>query len=458
MSSIIIASVPAHGHVTPLLAVAKSFVKRGDDVRFITGSLFADKVESTGASYVPLPPEADFDFRNVLDRFPERPKLKGIKAIAFDIEHVLADPAKAQYETIMAALAVQPADVVLAEPLFIGAAFLLEHQRSSRPVVVTCGVVPLTIDSRDAAPFGMGLPPARVLNRQRNAVLAAVNRRVQRRANELINNQHRQVHGKDMPFTLVDWGRRADALVQFSLPSFEYPRTDAPANLRFAGPLPANSSPAPLPEWWGDLDGTRPVIHVTQGTVANTDYEQTIAPTLRALAGDDVLVVVTTGGRPLDTLPQLPPNARAAAYLPYDELLPRTAVFVTNGGYGGVQYALRFGVPIVATGGKEDKPEVGARVAWSGVGRRIRSERPTPRALRRAILAVLHQPRFRQASRRVAADMATAPGFAGLADIVDRLVVGSARSAADNSDLSAPNSQAVQRSSLSSPQSARQSQ
>lgn len=39
----------------------------------------------------------------------------------------------------------------------------------------------------------------------------------------------------------------------------------------------------------------------------------------------------------------------------------------TNGGYGGVQYALRYGVPIVATGGKEDKPQVGARVAWSGV-------------------------------------------------------------------------------------------
>ena len=92
------------------------------------------------------------------------------------------------------------------------------------------------------------------------------------------------------------------------------------------------------------------------------------------------MVVVATGGRPLDTLPPLPVNARAATYLPYDELLPRTAVYVTNGGYGGVQYALRYGVPIVATGGKEDKPEVGARVAWSGVGRRIRSERPSPRA------------------------------------------------------------------------------
>jgi UDP:flavonoid glycosyltransferase YjiC (YdhE family) len=438
MSSIIIASVPAHGHVTPLLAIAKSFVKRGDEVRFITGSLFADKVAATGASYVPLPPEADFDFRNLFERFPQRAKLKGIKAIAFDIEQVVSSPAKAQYDTITAALAARPADVVLAEPLFIGAAFLLERQRSSRPAVVTCGVIPLTIDSRDTAPFGMGLPPARVFNRQRNALLAGVNRRVQRRANEIINGLHRQVHGTDMPFTLPDWARRADALVQFSLPSFEYPRTDAPPNLHFVGPLPATGSAAPVPEWWGDLDGSRPVVHVTQGTVANTDYEQAIAPTLRALAGDDVLVVVTTGGRPLDTLPQLPPNARAATYLPYDELLPRTAVFVTNGGYGGVQYALRYGVSIVATGGKEDKPEVGARVAWSGVGRRIRSERPTPRALRHNIRAVLSQPQYRQASRRFAADIAAAPGFAGLAKVVDRLVTGSARLAIDNSGLPAP--------------------
>ncbi len=422
MPSIIIASIPAPGHLRPLLAVAENYVKRGDDVRFITGSLFADEVAATGATYVPLAVEADLDFRTVFDRFPERAGLKGIKAIAFDIEHVLVRPAKAQYETIIATLAERPADAVLAEPLFIGAAFLLEHQPSSRPAVVTCGVVPLTIDSPDTAPFGMGLPPARFFNRQRNAVLAAVNRRVQRRANELINEQHIQVHGTNMPSTLPDWGRRADALVQFSLPSFEYPRTDAPPNLHFVGPLPGASSTVPLPEWWGDLDGTRPVIHVTQGTIANVDYDQVIAPTLRALAGEDVLVVVATGGRPLDTLPPLPANARAATYLPYDELLPRTAVVVTNGGFGGVQYALRYGVPIVATGGKEDKPEVGARVAWSGVGRRIRSERPTPRTLRRAILAVLNEPRYRQASRLVAADMATAPGFVGLAEIVDWLV------------------------------------
>ncbi len=426
-------SIANHGHITPLLEVARNFVKRGDDVRFITGASFADKVSATGATFVPVAAEADIDVdQELVATFPERAKLKGVKALAFDLENVLARPAKAQYDTLTAALTTKPADVVLAEPLFLGAAFMLEHPRPTRPAIVMCSVVPLPVDSQDTAPFGLGLAPARKFNRQRNAALAAINRRVLRGTHQILDDLHRQVHGNNMPGTITDWGRRADAIVQFSAPSFEYQRSDAPPNLFFVGQLSATGSQAPTPQWWGDLDGTRPVVHVTQGTVANLDYDQAIAPTLRALADDDVRVVVATGGRPLDTLPALPANARAAMFLPYDELLPRTSVYVTNGGYGGVQYALRYGVPIVATGGKEDKPEVGARVAWSGVGRRIRSEHPSPRALRRAILGVLSKPRYRQASRRMAADMAAAPGFAGLADIVDRLAAESARPAIDH--------------------------
>ena len=133
--------------MTPLLTVAENLVKRGDDVRFITGSLFADRVAATGATYVPLPPEADFDDQPLSERFPERARLKGVKAIAFDVEHVFARPAKVQYDTLITALTAQPADVVLAEPVFVGAAFLLGHQRPTRPPVVMCAVVPLPIEA-----------------------------------------------------------------------------------------------------------------------------------------------------------------------------------------------------------------------------------------------------------------------------------------------------------------------
>jgi hypothetical protein len=154
MSSIIIVSVPVHGHVTPLLTVAENFVNRGDDVRFITGARFADRVRATGAAHVPLPAEADFDDRSVLESLPDRAKLKGVKAIAFDFEHVVARPAKAQYETLMAALAAHPADVVLSEPLFLGATFLLAHPRPARPAVIFCGITALHVESRDTAPSG----------------------------------------------------------------------------------------------------------------------------------------------------------------------------------------------------------------------------------------------------------------------------------------------------------------
>jgi MGT family glycosyltransferase len=420
MSSIIIATFPAHGHVTPLLAVARGFAERGDDVRFITGASFADRVTATGAKHIALPPEADFDVDDVAARFPQRARLRGIRAMTFDLEHIFVNPAKPQYETIMAAHTAQPADVVLVEPAVFGGAFLLAHPRPKRPAVVMCCVFPLMISSRDTAPYGLGLPPARLFNRQRNVVLAALNRRVLAPMDGAADRLYRAMHGRALPGPMLDWGLRAEAIVQFSVPSFEYPRSDAPASLRFVGPLGAAGSLAPLPDWWDDLDGTRPVIHVTQGTAANRDYTQVIAPTLQALADEDVLVTVTTGGRPLDTLPPLPANARAAEFLPYDDLLPRTDVFVTNGGYGGVQYALRYGLPIVATGGKEDKPEVGARVKWSGTGLRLRTERPTPKALRQAILTVLREPRYREASRRIATEMRESGGFATLADVVDQ--------------------------------------
>ncbi|NYJ01617.1 MGT family glycosyltransferase [Nocardioides thalensis] len=423
MASIIIGSVPIHGHVTPLLGVARHFAARGDDVRFLTGARFASAVEAAGAEHLPLPPEADYDDRQDWSRvFPERARLKGTKAIAFDLENVFIRPGRGQYDALLAAHAARAADVVLVDPGFSGGAYFASLER--RPPIVVCGVVPLPVGSRDTAPFGMGLPPARILNRARNRILAALADRIMAGPEAVAQQAHQELHGRPLPGSVMDWMGRAEAIAQFTVPAFEYPRSDAPPNLHFVGPQQVSASSIPTPDWWHELDGSRPVVHLTQGTIANRDWTQVVEPSLTALADEDVLVVVATGGRPLDTLPPLPANARAAEMLPYDELLPRTDVFVTNGGYGGVQEALRHGVPVVATGGKEDKPEVGARVAWSGIGRRIRSDRPSPRQMRRAIRAVLSVERYRARARELAEEVAAAPGLAGVEQIVVGLASG----------------------------------
>ena len=148
------------------------------------------------------------------------------------------------------------------------------------------------------------------------------------------------------------------------------------------------------------------MVHVTQGTVANADLSQLLLPTLRALAGENLLVVAATGGRsPAGLMSALggaiPANARLANFLPYAKLLPRTAVMVTNGGYGGVVQALRYGVPLVVAGRSEDKPEVAARVAWSGAGLNLHTDRPAETRLRRAVRTVLNQPSYRVGASRL---------------------------------------------------------
>lgn len=422
MSSIILATAPIHGHVNAYLPIARHLIARGDQVRFVTGSRFAQAVADSGATHVPIPSDSDFDDRmNLNDAFPERANLRGTASIAFDVETFFVKPGRGQYDALVETVAAEPAAVIVADPVFVGAAHLLGHPASARPAVLVGSHLPLPLRSRDTAPFGMGLTPTPFLNGIRNRLLSALNDRLLRKANALADTHHQELFGRPYDRPILDWLQRADAIAQFTIPEFEYPRSDAPANLHFVGPLHGPGSPVPAPEWWHELDGSRPVVHLTQGTIANKDFGQLVAPALTALANEDVTVVVSSGGRAVDTLPPLPSNARAASYLSYEALLPKTDVFVTNGGYGGVQLALSHGVPVIVTGGQEDKPEVAARVAWTGVGIRFKEESPPPDALRKAVRRVLAEDRYRAAARKMSERMTQAPGLDGLTLIIDEL-------------------------------------
>lgn len=423
MASIIFASVPIHGHVTPLLPLAAEFVARGDRVRFLTGSRFAAAVAATGAEHVPLPAEADFDDRNVVDRFPEREQLSAVKAIARDLEHIFVRPGAPQYAALTRLLAEEPADAVVTDPTFAAGPLLVESPASERPPVIVGGVLPLNLPAPGLAPFGFGLPPLGGLpGRLRNGLLNALTARLFAPVDEAGREVGRGVLGREPRIPVMQWLRHADAVVQLSVPSFEYPHPDA-GNLVFVGPVSASGAAEyRRPDWWGELDGSRPVIHVTQGTIANADLSELIRPTIDAFAGRDPLVVVATGGAPVASLGTLPGNVRAAEFLPYDDLLARTSVMVTNGGYGGAQFALRHGVPLVVAPGKEDKVEVAARIAWSGVGVNLRAQRPSPAQLRRGVERVLADPSYRRAAQRIGAEIAASPGAAGFAQAVDAVI------------------------------------
>ncbi len=430
MSSLLLCCTPAHGHVMPLLEIARSLVERGHRVRFLTGRRYRDAVVSTGAHWLPLSPAADFDDRDIDAAFPGRTGRTGVDAIRWDLREIFLRPAPVQLADVDAALAAEPVDAVLAESMFAGALLLL-MRGTPRPPVVNLGIVPLGVRSRDTAPFGLGVPPmSGPIGHLRNAALAAVTDHVvfgslNRYARRLVA-ENSTSNGAGASF--FGWPSRADALVQFTVADFEYPRSDLPSTVHFIGPLLRGSiGTHPLPPWWGQLDDDRPIVHVTQGTVANRDPDDLIGPAIDALAHEDVQVVVTTGGGALpDRL--LPSNTYVAHYVPYALLMPRVDVFVTNGGYGGVHHALAHGVPLVVCGRTEDKVEVTARVGWSGAGIDLRTHRPSPEQLRTAVRRVLADPSYRTRSAAIGESIAAAPGVDGL-EAVLRTLIGDRRKA-----------------------------
>ena len=103
------------------------------------------------------------------------------------------------------------------------------------------------------------------------------------------------------------------------------------------------------------------------------------------------------------------------------------SLLVTNGGYGTVGQALQAGIPIVAAGRSEDKAEVCARIAWSGVGLALPDGVPNRANIREAVINVLGDDTFRARANSIARDCLGAETSKRICRIVDDVVKSYAR-------------------------------
>ena len=416
MSTYLICSTPVLGHVTPMLEIARHLATIGNRVIVLTGSRFADRAKAAGVEFRPLTGVADFDDRDLDKVLPERDKYRGFAQIQYDIQSIFIKPVPSQYAAVKKIVDAEKPDAILVDSAFIGAAPILLDSRTPRPAIIGIGVVPLSQSSRDLAPYGMGMAPSSTpLGRVRNAALNFVARKILfRQTQQMAMGIFADLGVPPTNLFAMDISGAYDRFLQLNAKEFDYPRSDLARNTSFVGPVLSPLPDMQLPDWWAELDGSRPVVHVTQGTIDNHDLTRLIRPTIDGLADTDVLVVVSTGGRPASDVGSVPANVRVAEFLPYDKLLPLTDVYVTNAGFGGVQYALSYGVPMVVAGDTEDKPEVAARVAWSGVGVNLHTGTPTASAVASAVKRVLAETGFRERSKKMADAVA---GYSALASV-----------------------------------------
>lgn len=358
-------SVPAAGHVTPLLPLLRSLADSGDEVVVATGAPVADAVTATGARVHLVPGGLDDWFGRLAARIKGAP---GDGLPPHRIDHYFVPRLFAEIgadalvdEVLAAGTALQPDLVLFDSYAFAG---------------------PL-------AAAVLGVPAVH------HAIGTLFAPEVVELCADAVSPLWR-AFDRDAPRHAGLYGGLTITICPPSMEAHPAPSGDVVA-VRPA-PLPARE-PEP---------SARPLVYVTLGTIWSEPA--VFRAVLDGLADQpvDVLVTVGTGNDPA-ALEPVPGNARVERFVPQTELLPRCAAVVHHAGAGTMFGSLAHGLPQLALPQAADNFTNAELLRRSGAGRVLLPGEVTADNVRRAVRALLDEPGASDAAAKVADEIAAMP-------------------------------------------------
>ncbi|TDH24620.1 glycosyltransferase [Segetibacter sp. 3557_3] len=405
---ILFATMPMDGHFNPLTSLAIHLSEQGYDVRWYTGSLFSNKLASLGIPHFPFIKAKEITQHNLDTYFPERKNITGIKRLSFDMSNcfILRGPEfLADIQNVNEAF---PFDLLIADICFTGIPFVKDVMKKP---VISIGVIPLTEQSPDAPPPGLGLTPAssmpgKLVHRILNVL---VNRVLLKEPNNLFVRLLKEHGGttqeRDVFEILIE---KSDAVLQIGAPGFEYARKRMSRHIQFIGPLLPYTRDKQQHAFTQKLSRYKKVLLLTQGTL-EPDVDKLIVPTLEVFKNTDKLVLVATGGNQTLALREryACDNIVIEDYIDFSQVMPYVDVYISNGGYGGVLLSIMNNLPMVVGGKYEGKNEICARVGYFEVGINLKTEKPKKEQIRKAVDKVLADQKYKQNICKLSKEFAT---------------------------------------------------
>lgn len=401
------ANFPADGHFNPLTGLAVYLKEAGADVRWYSSRNYTAKLKKLHIHHYPFEKAVDVTGNDFDKAFPGRTSKKtAIGKLKFDIIHAFILRAPEYYADIIDIYREFRFDMLVADCAFTGIPFVKDLMHVP---VVSIGVLPLTENSSDLPPAGLGMTPSTTLfGKIKQDFLRWFSDfmlfREPNRVMHLLFDKYGIAHHKESLFDMII--RKSDLLLQSGTPGFEYSRSDMSRNIHFIGALLPNSS-AEIRQPWFDkrLNEYERVFLVTQGTVEK-DVEKLLVPALEAFKDSSSLLICTTGGSRTQELRARFPqqNLIIEDFIPFGDVMPYADAYITNGGYGGVMLGIENNLPLVVAGVHEGKNEINARVGYFKLGINLRTEKPKPSQIQKAAQEVIGNPLYRKNAEKLAAE------------------------------------------------------
>jgi UDP:flavonoid glycosyltransferase YjiC (YdhE family) len=436
---VVIGALPFISHLTPMKTIAQHLLALGYQVTFITAGKFRPSIEAIGATCFVPPDWKDFEESSIARSASKLPSTGPIPGVNLMASRWFMNAIPLQFNAVQEILALSKAEnpsrpvVLLPESSFLVSLPILLDAPGLRPKgVISVGNIPILDVRTHLPPPSSGLvpdssPEGRKQNEELNRAYLESTVVLRTELNTILRGLEAKETDQYRQNAVLDL---STIFLQLCPESLEYPRGDAYPRLRFTGGLPRpkkeTHDQSELPDWWGDVvnRGTTRIVAVSQGTVV-TSPETLIIPTLEALKDQDDILVIAALGKRGSELPaefSIPKNARVADWIPFDELLPLSDVFVTNGGYGSFQNALTSGVPLViAPPFFADKRDIAARIQWSGTGVNLGTGTPTPEDLKEAVLEVFKDEKYKNRVLEVKKEIESYDPMAIIASAIDEV-------------------------------------
>ena len=398
-AKILFAAFPGDGHFNPLTGLAVHLKNQGYDVRFYTAVAYKEKVEKLGLPFYPFVRARELDTEKIDEIFPDRKHHKSqVAKLNHDVINVFIKQGPEYYADVKDIYEEFRFELLVADILFTGIPFV--HDLMKIPVLGV-GIVPVTTNSRDLPPSGMGATPSySFFGKAKQGLMRWVAKNIlfaksNKAMKEVLGAYGIHINA-DNVFDLMP--KKCDLVLQTGTPSFEYKRSDLDPRYKFVGPLLPFTTKKAATKWYSDkLSQYKKIVLVTQGTVEK-DETKLLVPTLEALRNTDNLLIVTTGGSKTEELRKQygAANVIIEDYIPFSDVMPYTDVYITNGGMGGVLLSIENKLPMVTAGVHEGKNEICARVGYFNLGINLKTERPTPAQIRKAVEEVVSHDSYRR--------------------------------------------------------------
>ena len=344
---ILMVNLPFAGHTNPTLPLTRELVRRGHTVDYINAECFRQRIEQTGARFVPY------------INYPDLPTEDEKKKLCFS----------AAFDTAMALE--EPFDLLIYEMFFYPGIDIAK--RKGIPCVRQFSQTAWSAETwQDASRLFRF--SARLIDLQVLPVKKALS--------------------MGLTYTCLRDGiihSRPDLNIVYVPEFFQNRRESFDDSFLFLTPQP---EPVPCDIKIPYNQMAKPIVYISLGSIiSNRGF---CRECIRAFGNRSFTVILNTGRIAPTSLGKIPGNIYTYSFVPQTEVLQHADVFLTHCGMNSINEALHAGVPMVAMPFLNDQIPNAKQLVMLGLAKRVRSFPSSGRELYQTVCEVYKNPEFRK--------------------------------------------------------------